>query len=201
MRPRPWAVAVGVVGVAAACVLVFLGIAVLAVSRDARTDDQRLLASQPDPDATAHARGLRVRVGESILGVADDRTLRDGVALARAATLGSLPDEVVLRRRAEAEAILSVILRGDGDRAVRSSAANLLGVLFFEDAKIARTNPRRYLDLSFGSFRDAVLLDPGDVDAKANLELLATLPPSTAFRKAPTAGENASASPGAPGGY
>jgi hypothetical protein len=187
--------------VLAAVALALVGVAVLDVSGDAIADDERLATATADPEAARHERPIGVRIGEAILGVADDRSYRDAVGLARASLLPNLPPDVVLERRAEAIAILGGIVEGDAGPVLRSRAANLLGSLYFEDAKATRENPRRLLEQALGAFQDAVVLDPANEPARANLELLATLPAATQFRDEAASGSEASAAPNSPGGY
>ncbi len=189
------------VALLAAIVLALVGVAVLDVAADAEADDRVVANAAPDPEAARHERPVGVRIGEAILGVADDRSYRDAVELAKASTLESLPPAIVLERRAEAIAILGSIVRGDDDRVLRAQAANLLGVLYFEDAKTTTENPRRLLEQSLGAFQEAAMLDPANETVKANLELLATLPAATRFQREEASGAEASASPNPFGGY
>jgi hypothetical protein len=200
VRGRP-AYVLAVIGLLAAIALALVGVAVLDVAGDAQADDAVIVNSAPDPDAARHERPLGVRIGEAILGVADDRAYRDAVELAKASTLDDLPPHVALERRAEAIAILGPIVQGDAEPMLRSSAANLLGALYFEDAQATEDNPRRLLEQALGAFQDAVMLDPANETAKANLELLATLPATTRFHDETSGGTAASASPSNPGGY
>jgi hypothetical protein len=185
----------------AAIALALVGVAVLHVAGDAQADDQRIESSAPDPDAARHERPAGVRLGEAILGIADDRAYRDAVELAKASTIQDLTPDVALERRAEAIAILRPIVQGESSPALRSHAANLLGALYFEDAKATADNPRRLLEQALGAFQDAVLIDPANETAKANLELLATLPATTRFNDDSASGAAASAAPDNPGGY
>jgi hypothetical protein len=185
----------------AAIALALVGLAVLDVSGDARADEERLATAAADPDVPRHERPVGVQIGEAILGVADDRSYRDAVELARASGLPNLAPDVVFERRAEAIAILGGIVQGDADPVLRSRADNLLGSLYFEDAKTTQENPRRLLEQALGAFQDAVVLDPANQVARANLELLATLPATTQFRDEAASGSDASAAPSAPGGY
>ena len=200
MRGR-LAYVLAVVGLLAAIALALVGVAVLDVAGDAQADDDVIENAAPDPDAARHERPVGVRIGEAILGVADDRAYRDAVELAKASSLDDLPPHVALERRAEAIAILGPIVRGDAEPVLRSSAANLLGALYFEDAQSTEGNPRRLLEQALGAFQDAVMLDPANETAKANLELLATLPATTRFDDESAGGTAASASPSNPGGY
>jgi hypothetical protein len=201
VRSKLLLLALVAVGIAAATVLALLANSVLGVERDLRRADQALAFGAGDPDAASHERGLSVRVGESILGVTDDAAYRDAAELAESSLLPKQAPGVVVERRAEAEAMLVRIVRADSDPVLRSHASNLLGVLLFEDAKTARANPRRYLEQSLGAFQDAVTFDPSFDVAKANLELLATLPPGTSFSNIGTSGSDASASGGQESGY
>jgi hypothetical protein len=195
-----WTAFVAVAGVAAAVALALVGVAVLDVSGQARADDRLVANSGGRRDVEPHERDLGVRIGEAILGLADDRRYRDAVELAKSAALKGQPELVALELRAQAEAILAEVLRGDGGAELRSGAANLLGTLYFEDAK-TQQNPRRYLQNALGAFQDAALLDPANRAAKENLELLATLPAHTSFGERSAPGASASASPDVPGGY
>jgi hypothetical protein len=189
------------VGILAAAALALVGVAVLDVSGQAREDDSRILRAPAAPDAERHDRGLSVRVGEAILGIADDRSYRDAVEFARAAVLPGQAESVTLELRAASEGILAAVLRGDGAPELRSRAANLLGVLYFQDAQAAQENPRRFLENALGALQDAVRLDPTNETAKTNLELVATVPAHTRFRRPSRPGTRASAAPNAPGGY
>ena len=189
-----------IVGIVVAVVLALLGLAALQVGHSARADDRRIVNSAGQLDAQQHDRDVGVRLGEALLGVADDRVYRDAVWLAKAAALPNQPSETALELRAEAEGILGPVVRGDGEPALRSQAANLLGALYFADAK-TQQNPRRYLEQALGAFQDAVSVDPSNVVAKGNLELLATVPPHTRFPSTTVPGAEATATPNTPGGY
>jgi hypothetical protein len=201
VRARPLALAAAGVALLAALALALVGVAVLDTSSDARADQRRVAASAGDANAQRHARPVGVRIGEAILGIGDERLYADAVSLAKAAGLPEQQEAATLQLRAEAVAILNDVVHGDASAALRAQAANLLGVLLFEDAKIVEQSPRQYLTQALGAFQEAVRLAPDDVVAKANLELLATIPAETRFRKPSPGGAEASASPRAPGGY
>jgi hypothetical protein len=191
------AVAAAVVGVAVALV----GVAVLGVGRDVAAQDDALRYAAAPADPSPHARPFGVQVGEALLGVEEDRLLRDAAELAKSAGVPGEAEAIVVTRRAEAEALLTRVLRDSGDPIVRSRASNLLGVLLFEDAKAARGNARRFLEQSLGGFQDAVTLDPTFSVAKANLEVLARLPAGAQLGAVGTQGEDASSSGGGESGY
>jgi hypothetical protein len=198
---RGTAIALATACVVAGVAVALLGVAVLGVGRDVQAQDDELRYAAAPADPSPHAHPLGVRVGETLLGVEEDRLLRDAAELAQAAGVPNEAEAIVVTRRAEAEALLARVLSGDGDPNVRSRAANLLGVLLFEDAKAARGNARRFLEQSLGGFQDAVMLDPTFAVAKANLELLARLPAGTALGAVGTQGEDASSSGGEESGY
>jgi hypothetical protein len=194
------AIALAALALAGAIVLALLGAAVRGVAANTRGADERLAHVVADPEGDAHRRTLGTRVGEALLGVEGDRAFRDAVTLARAARSRRLSDAAAIARRGQAEAILDRIVRGDGDALLRSRAANLLGTLYFEDARVTRGNPRRLLELALGAFQDAVLLDPRDDVAKRNLELLVVLPLDTRFDDG-LQGSESSATATPEGGY
>lgn len=198
-RPRT-VLAIGV-ALAVAVASGLLGIA--ALRAQAETEQRWLLAARAPgvEDPAIHDPSLATRIGESLLGVGDERAYYDAVLLARSADLASQPDAVVAERRAQAQAILARLVHNTHDPALRSRAWNLLGALLFEDAKVVRENPRRFLEQAYGAFQDAVLADPSNVAAKRNLELLSTLPLRTQFRRQTSSGTEASASGGGESGY
>jgi hypothetical protein len=200
VRPGRRALLFAGLALAAAVVLALLAAAVRGVAGDTRADEQRLAYEVADPERDAHSRGPGTQVGEAMLGVADYRSLQDAVMLTRASRSRQISDTAAIARRGQAEAILGRIVREDGDPVLRSRAANLLGTLFFEDAKATRGNPRRLLELSLGAFQDAVLFDPRNEVAKGNLELLATLPANTLLREG-RQGSDSSATPVLESGY
>ena len=183
-----------------AVALGLVGVAVLDVADDARADHRAAASPAVERDPARHSRPAGVRVGETILGVADERAYLDALRLAKAASSDGRPEPRAIGLRAEAMVILAELVRGDADPALRARAANLLGVLYFEDAKLQQ-NPRRSLENALFAFQDAVRLDPDDARAKANLELLATIPANTKLREPQAPGAEASASPAAPTGY
>lgn len=108
-----------------------------------------------------------------LLGVRDDilfrRALR-GVRLSHPEMPGFSDPSYVVHRN-DATAWLTDILQGDDTATRKSAAANLLGILSFADAIADYTNRVRLLRSSAERFRQAIALDPGNEDAKHNLEL------------------------------
>jgi hypothetical protein len=202
MTRRRWLPGLGL-ALAAACAVLcaLIGIAVLRTASEAEA--QRAVAENTAGarQARPHERGLGTRVGEGLLGIADERAFYDAVRAAKAAAHPDRRASEVLALRAQAEAILVRLVGEDTPRELRSRAGNLLGALYFEDAKAARQNPRRFLEQAAGAFQDAVLADPGNAVAKRNLELLSTLPLRTVFHRPSSQGTQASASGGEESGY
>lgn len=196
---RRWRIVLLALALGAAAALAVIGISVLDVGARTRADDLVLANAAGSFATEEHGRSATVRLGESILGVGDDRAFRDAVAIAKAAQ--TQRGTAVLELRARAEAILFRLVRTSGDDALRSRASNLLGTLLFEDAKVVLQNPRSYLEQALGAFQDAVRFDPSNIAAKTNLEILATLRASTRFRHPGKTGETASATPSGGGGY
>lgn len=182
----------------AAAALALVGLSVLSSGEELAADQRALAAGAP---AVVEEPGAGGRIGDTLLGTGAARDYFRALALARESARDDQPDAAALALRAEAEAILARVVRGDAEPLLRSRAANLLGVLLFEDAKVARQSPRRFLDQSIGAFQDAVTLDPAYAAAKRNLELLATLPARTNFRREGSTGTEPSSSGGAVSGY
>jgi hypothetical protein len=193
VRARVLLVSAAVVAIGAAIVLALLGRAVLTVPDAIRADDARLARPDLAPAAAIGSTAIFAGPAESLLGVGDDQAYREALVLYRASQDTGLSDRDVLSLHGEAGAKLTRIVRTDGDETLRSRAANLLGVLLLEDARLDPTSSRRYLELSLGAFQDAVRLDPDYVEAKHNLELLATLPLDTTFQPREGRGPDASA--------
>lgn len=156
----------------AAAVLAVLARSAFAVERDLRAEDARLLAGEPGPP---RSRGLASRLSETVLGVGDDRSLREALRLVTSSRTPGTPVAGVLERHGEAVVRLDALARSGGDPVRRSHAANLAGLLALEDAALDAGSRGRYLELGLDAFRLAVLTDPANEDAKYNLELVLAL--------------------------
>jgi hypothetical protein len=118
-----------------------------------------------------------------LLGVNDDLAFRRGVALFRRAHTGIPSFEAGLEGsalRVQAEAALARAIRSDHNGARASDAENLLGVLVVIDSTLpgGTSTP---IERAIFQFQDAIHLDPGNDEAKKNLELIyqLTAPPAT----------------------
>jgi hypothetical protein len=128
---------------------------------------------------------LPFHAARSLLGLDDDLAFRRALVLFHDGYSG-IPSHdqssAGTEARAEAEATLERIVRSEGDGARASAAANLLGVLELVDAS-AGSSLGGSVDRAIVELQNAVRLDPGDADAKANLELaLGLAPPDSPFR-------------------
>ena len=81
---------------------------------------------------------------------------------------------------------------GAGDPRRRWQAANLLGVLYFDMAQSAGPGGDVFLDRTRAALQRAIILDPGNVDAKVNLELFLTLLSDQEEARAPRFGRGTS---------
>jgi hypothetical protein len=88
--------------------------------------------------------------------------------------------------RGDAEAALAAVA-ADEDRSKSSQALNLLGILTFADATTGRRTAAP-VERSLAAFQNAVRLDPGNIAAKANLELLLRLLQARGQRIGPNPG-------------
>jgi hypothetical protein len=163
---RAWRVALGGLLLVGAVVLVLLAIDVNAWSTRLRDDDLRFRVDQRSVPSWTAGTILPSRLSRSLLAVDDDRGLRRGVSAFRVAyrTGRGLDNGIThQRRRAAAATVLAGV---DGSAAHESQAADLVGLL------ATSGSGTRSLESSVASFQNAVRLDPSNVSAQFNLELL-----------------------------
>jgi hypothetical protein len=168
--------AAAVAAFAVAAFLLVLALDVLRWRGHVEAADLRFAAAAGDramwePDTT-----LPGSLSRSLLAVEDDLAYRRAVQLFRLSRVG-LParDLGDVARRGRVDRELARLDRTDGDRSRRSRGANLQGVLAFEEARESSGQQTVLLRRSAESFRNAVLLDQGNEDAKYNLELVLRL--------------------------
>jgi hypothetical protein len=94
------------------------------------------------------------------------------------------------RNRGEVEAELAQLARSD-DHVLASQADNLLGILAFADSSQTGASAPAPIDQSVADFQAAVRLDPGNADAKFNLELLLRQLVARGVRRGPGSGAGA----------
>jgi hypothetical protein len=161
---------------ALACLVVGVGLLLLALDVDrARAsfdDDDVRYSSAPEGTLWKPSEIVPGGLARRLLAVDDDILFRRavrGVRLSYPATVGFTDPEYILNRN-EATAWLIDIVQGNDDASRRSRAANLLGVLSFADAIADYENRGKLLASAGGRFRQAIALDPGNDEAKFNLE-------------------------------
>jgi len=108
-----------------------------------------------------------------LLGVGDDVEFRDALRALRVARLGdaTVSDPTVALLRNEAQARLEAVASGEDVRSRRSHAAGLLGVLGLARLATETQDPAAALEVAVVNLKLALTLDPGNDDAKFNLEL------------------------------
>jgi hypothetical protein len=160
-----------------ACLAVGAALLVLAldVSRleSALADDDVGYRSSPEETIWEPEELVPVGIARRLLAADDDILFRKalrGVRLSHPETPG-FSDPAYVVNRNEATAWLIDIVQRDDDDSRRSHAANLLGILSFADAIADYENRGRLLEGAAGRFRQAIAFDPGNEDAKFNLEL------------------------------
>jgi hypothetical protein len=158
----------------AALCLVAAGLAVV-LARDVWGQEKALR----DGDARAHAVKVDAQAWDatpllpgdpagSLLGVDDDVAFR--ALYTRAAGLASRPPAGERdQQRTLTEAALGRVVRTETNLVRASQAANVLAVLLFTDPDDPENSPAQR---AVGALQDAVLLDPDNAVAKANLELI-----------------------------
>ena len=111
--------------------------------------------------------------GRSLLGIDDDLALRRAVRSLELSKLGSRAqyDPQLIVQRADAEARLQTLASGGGDRTQRSRAAELLGVLQLASPTSNPQQRSAFLLKAVANLQKAIQLDPGNDEAKYNLEV------------------------------
>ena len=132
----------------------------------------------PGGPASASARRL--------LGLGDDlrfRAAEHQFVLVHVASRSYADEAKRLAAFGEAQSALERLARADPAPARRSRAANLLGILLWENAETAQENAPLLLRQSVDAFRRAIDASPDNDDAKYNLEVLLTVLRPTGERR------------------
>jgi hypothetical protein len=192
MSGRRWAIWVAAaLAVPVGIALALLAVDVLRVPRELAADDVRFQgAPRIKRDLWDDLDFLPGDPGVRLLGVGDDVASRKGIALFALVDPSRIqittPEREALRGRAQLEVTL---LAQQGGRArLHSRHLNLLGVLTM--ARLTTSGPEvdQMLSRALGSFQNAIEVDPTNLDAKRNLEILlrrpeaVTLPPNNPFQ-------------------
>jgi hypothetical protein len=143
-----------------------------------RDDDLHFQVSPIAKDLWRAPDGPGAGLVKRALAVDDDLAFRRAEQLFVQVHVGASDYGAETRRLAafgQAQSTLEALARDDPSPARRSRAANLLGILLFENAASAQDNAPLLLRQSLSAFRRAVLASAADDDAKYNLELLTTI--------------------------
>lgn len=156
-------------------VLVVAAADVVGWERAMRAGDVRYRASSGDDALWETNAILPVDVARRLLAIDDDIALRKALRSLRLAHLddqiASVSDPEVAISRNEAQVRLEAFVAGDDDRARRSRAAGLLGVLGLARFIMETQEREVLLSSTVASLRLAIALDPSNDEAKHNLEL------------------------------
>lgn len=160
------------------CVALAAGLAVVAADvvrwREALpTGDVRYRVTPEEPDPWTPSTIAPVGLSRALLGVGDDVEFRRALRALRVARLeeATVSDPNIALVRNEAQARLEAIASGEGERSRRSRAAGLLGVLGLSRLASETQDPTALLESTVVSLKLAIALDPGNDEAKFNLEL------------------------------
>ena len=155
---------------------VLLGLLAMDVSRwnDAfASGDVRFRSSPGNPRLWQPRELVPFDVGRKVLAVQDDVDFRQAVHALRTAELDDavISDPEVAIRRNEAQARLEAVVVRDADDKRRSRAAGLLGVLGLARFVYETQEREALLSATIANLTLAIALDPGNDEAKYNLEL------------------------------
>ena len=186
-----------VLALALAAALLLLAVDVRRWERAMRRADVQPLVRAAD-GAWAVSETVPFHVARRLLDVDDDIAFRQAARLFRLSRPGignSVTAYPQVEFRAEAEVVLGQLKDTEPSSERRSRVANMLGILAFEDAQADLTQTRApgLLMTSIDLFREAILLDRANADAKFNLQLLLMsegeeLPPANSTRGPRTGG-------------
>jgi hypothetical protein len=159
--------------VLAAAVLVVFAVDLLRWHRSLVAQDVRFLAAPGQSRYAEPQTLLPFGATEVALAASDDLAFRRHLqGYARVRPRAVVDVQRVQALRAETQLGLAGLSRTDPDPVRRSRAANMIGVLAL-DERLAPRDPEALAEMirsAIGSFRSAVELDPGNSDAKLNLE-------------------------------
>jgi hypothetical protein len=187
-RRRTWAVrAAAFLVIPVAVALAVLAVDILRVPADIAADDVRFEAGPRVRRPLWNELGfLPGKPGVRLLGAEDDVAHRQRVALFAQVQPGKVaitsPELEALRGRAQLEVTLQARVEHDPHR--QAQQLNNLGILTLGRYSTDSQEATQILSRAIGSFQNAIELDPDNLDALRNLEILlrrpeaATLPPN-----------------------
>lgn len=177
---------VAIVLTLAALVLLVLAWQVHRWQSTLRDDDLRFQVTPAAKGLWSPPSGPGALFAKRMLGVGDDLEFRDAEQLFVQVHLGATDYAEETQRLAafgRAQSSLESLAQRDPSAARRSRAANLLGILLWENAASAQDNTQLLLQQSVAAFKNAVRASAADNDAKYNLEVLSTLLQSPGDRR------------------
>lgn len=171
--------------------LALLAVDVLRVPAEIAADDVRFQgAPRIKRDLWSGLGFLPGEPGARLLGVGEDVRSREAHSLFALVDPSKVqirtPEQEALRGRAQLEVTLRA-QEGGGAR-LRSRNLNLLGVLTMARYSTSGPEAHQLFSRAIGAFQSAIEVDPENLDAKRNLEILlrrpeaATLPPNNPFQ-------------------
>lgn len=176
-----------ILAVPLALALCVIAVDVLRVPREVAEDDVRFQAAPRVPRSLWDDLGVVPgEPGARLVGVGDDVAFRRTVALFARVQPGRVnittPELEALRGRAQLEVTLRSRAERDPER--RAQLLNLHGILTLSRFSTDAAEAHQILSRGIGAFQNATEIDPGNIDAKRNLEVVlrrpdaATLPPN-----------------------
>lgn len=173
---RYWPIAAIVACLLAGTVLILAGLDV-ARWRDAIRTSDLTYRGAPQSSSWAPRTFLPAGATRWLLGVDDDIAYRRALRAFRLAHVESpiVSDPALVIQRNDATVRLTDIVEHGSDPLQRSAAANLLGAIAYSDALADYTNRTKLIVTASQRFGQAIAFDPGNDDAKYNLELTLAL--------------------------
>jgi hypothetical protein len=173
-----------VLGIAGGLVALAGSLLLLVVAVDARAwadairDDDVVFRVEPKQAAWDPAQHAPFGISRRVLGLDDDLVLRRAIQRFQLARLQSSffnPTASLQASKARAQIALAAVERGARRPRDRSVAANLIGVLAFQEARGDPVHAAEAIQRAAQAFRRAILADGSNEDAKSNLELIVRL--------------------------
>ena len=178
LRPaRILAIVGGLVALAGSVLLLLVAVDARAWS-DAIRDDDAVFRVTPKAAAWDPEERAPFGISRRVLALDDDLALRRAIERFQLARLQSTffnPSASLQASKARAQIALAAVERDDPRARDKSIAANLLGVLAFQEARGDPNGAAAAIRRAAQAFRRAILADGSNEDAKANLELIVRL--------------------------
>jgi hypothetical protein len=181
---------VALVAVAGAAFLAVLAIDTLRWRGHLEDADLRYAARDGNEEMWEPETRLPLGVTRELLGVEDDLAFRRAVQAFRVVNLSRPPRDLAeVGRRGQVELRLGRLAASDTNARRRSLAANLRGVLAFEEARNDQGGQTAvFLRRALREFREAIRFDATNESAKYNLELVLRLLQSAENDQGPGSG-------------